>query len=256
MFKASVYNTRGVVRVKIAAIMAGGMDGEVESGRIGETVATRGGTLQWFYRRLGDGVPASTNGFDALIVFGGEQSVHDPELKPYFDGLGTCIRRFHQQGKPVLGSCLGCQAIAYAFGAEVKPQGFLEYGFTRLSLSAAARTDLLLQGLDEQPLLFEMHSDTFDLPDGAVALMSGDQVPNQAFRMGTTTWAFQCHFEVTPHIVDIWNRRELIGNPEKNQDDVNRMIQQTQQDFEQYQQAQTLFARTLMNRWLDQVEAG
>jgi GMP synthase (glutamine-hydrolysing) len=81
-------------------------------------------------------------------------------------------------------------------------------------------------------------------------------VPNQAFRMGTTTWAFQCHFEVTPHIVDIWNRRELIGNPEKNQDDVNRMIQQTQQDFEQYQQAQTLFARTLMNRWLDQVEAG
>ena len=238
----------------IVAIMAGGMDGPVECGRIGEEVAARGHRLQWFYRRHGDPLPQDIAGYAALIVFGGEVSVHDPALKPYFDELAALIQRFAAAGKPVLGSCLGCQAIAYAFGAAVRPQGFLEYGFTPLRLSAAAQADPLFAGLAAEQQLFEMHSDTFELPAGATLLLSGERVVNQAFRLGERIHAFQCHFEVTPGIVDTWNRRELLGNPAQEQNRVAALIRQADADFARHQDAQTRFARTLMQRWLSLVE--
>lgn len=240
--------------MRILAIMAGGMDGPVESGRIGEVVAERGASLHWCYRHLGQPLPDSTTGYEALIVFGGEPSVHDPVLRPYFEALGALIRRFHGEGKPVLGSCLGCQSIAFAFGARVYPAGVLEYGFTPLSLSDQAQEDPLLQGMAPAQTLFEMHSDTFDLPEGAVPLLEGQTVRHQGFRLGDSTWAFQCHFEVTPAIVQTWTERELIGNPAHDQQLVGQRLEQVHADFGHHQEAQTRFARTLVQRWLDQVE--
>jgi len=240
--------------MNIVAIMAGGMDGPVESGRIGEVVAERGGTLHWFYRRKGDVLPLDIDAFDGLIVFGGEVSVHDPLLQTYFDDLAGLIRRFASARKPVLGSCLGCQSIAYAFGATVKPQGFLEYGFTALQLTEAGQVDPLLKGTESQSMLFEMHSDTFDLPEGATLLMSGEAVRHQAYRLGDLIYAFQCHFEVTPEIVDTWNHRELLGDPAQDQARIAGLVAQTQQDFTHYQTAQTDFARTLVHRWLDLID--
>ncbi len=239
--------------MNIVAIMAGSMEGDRESGRIGEAVRSRGGALLWFYRLKDDELPLSIEGYDALIVFGGEVSVHDPALKPYFDDLAQLIHRFHEAGKPILGSCLGCQSIAYAFGAKVRPQGFLEYGFTPLSLTDAGREDPLLKEMPAQPVLFEMHSDTFELPADATLLMSGDQVTHQAFRIGDNVYGFQCHFEVTPEIVDTWTRRELIDNPARDQQEIAGLVEKVAVDFEQYQQAQTEFALSVMNAWLDRV---
>lgn len=240
--------------MNILAIMAGGMEGDVESGRIGKAVRAAGAELHWCYRRKGEPLPDSSDGFAALIVFGGEPSVYDPALADYFAQLDTLILRFHHAGKPILGSCLGSQAIARAFGAEVRPQGFLEYGFTRLTRTLHCARDPLLHALAAYPVLFEMHSDTFDLPPGAVPLLEGDQVKNQAFRMGETTWGFQCHFEVTRDIVDTWTRRELIGNPKQDQAMVAGLVRQLDVDFGRYQRAQTEFANTLMQRWLVCVE--
>lgn len=240
--------------MNIVAIMAGGMEGPAESGRIGEVVAECGGRLHWFYRRRGDHLPHDIEDYDALIVFGGEVSVHDPLLQDYFNELAGLIHRFAASGKPVLGSCLGCQAIAYAFGANVEPQGFLEYGFTPLALTEAGLNDPLLDGLPPQSILFEMHSDTFELPEGATLLMSGKSVKHQVYRLGDKIYAFQCHFEVTPEIVDTWNRRELIDNPTHDQDRIADMMAEAKNGFKQYQVAQTAFASTVVRRWLDLID--
>lgn len=79
---------------------------------------------------------------------------------------------------------------------------------------------------------------------------------HQAFRIGASPYAFQCHFESTPAIVDIWNRRELISNPARDQDDVLRRIQQAQADFSTYLPAQSHFAETVMQRWLNLISGG
>ncbi|MBU0801570.1 MAG: type 1 glutamine amidotransferase [Alphaproteobacteria bacterium] len=242
--------------MKILAIMAGGMDGPVESGVIGQVVSAQGYSLDWRYRRHHHALPIDISDYAALIVFGGEISVHDPDLKPYFGDLSALIKHFYQAQKPILGSCLGSQAIAYAFGATVKSQGFLEYGFTSLTFTDIGQADPLLEGLGTEQMVFEMHSDTFDLPSGAELLMTGEAITNQAYRIGSLVYGFQCHFEVTPDIVRTWNERELIGNPNHDQDKVSQLIDKTEKDFLRFEKNQRVLAETLVSRWLNLINNG
>jgi GMP synthase (glutamine-hydrolysing) len=48
--------------------------------------------------------------------------------------------------------------------------------------------------------IMEWHFDTFDLPDQAKLLMTGDNCQNQAYRIGDNIYGFQCHFEVNQSI--------------------------------------------------------
>jgi GMP synthase (glutamine-hydrolysing) len=237
--------------LNILAIMPGGMQGVEETGVIGEVVQRRGAALDWRFRLKGDSFPGSSDDYDGLIVFGGEIGAHEPQYAGYFNDLYKLIRAFHNEEKPVFGSCLGAQSIACAFGGESKPQGFFEFGFVELTAEPAARTDPLLSFAPPAISLFEMHYDTFVLPEGAVRLLRGEAVPNQAFRIGTKTYGFQCHFEATSDIVRLWRQRELVNNPRHSEDEIASLSKRIDLEFEELGAAQQDFGLKVMNRWMD-----
>lgn len=236
------------VGVKILAVMPGGMKGIEETGCIGEVLQARGADLHWAFRLNRDPLPDSPDDFDGLFVFGGEIGAHEPQYCDYFDRLTRLIRAFHQAGKPIFGSCLGAQSIALALGGRAMPQGFFEFGFTPLHTGPAAKSDPLLHDAPDTIPLFEMHNDTMELPDSAVRLMRGDQIANQAFRVGQKTYGFQCHFEATTDIVEIWCRREQTDASEA---ETAERLAKTKAEFERFGNAQSVFGRNVVNRWLD-----
>lgn len=236
--------------MKILGIAGGGVRSNEEAGVLASEIAARGHELCWASRLAGDELPADDGPYDGLILFGGEISVADPEHAPYFNAVAALIHKFDNHGKPVLGSCLGAQTVAYAFGGEIRPLGFLEFGFTTLSPSPAA-DDPLLDGLDNAIELFEMHSDTFSLPPTATLLMQGSVVRNQAFRVGRNCYGFQCHFEATPKIADAWIARELRPSPRFAPDELAAMERKLDGDFKVHGPAQIRFANHVVDRWLE-----
>jgi hypothetical protein len=60
-------------------------------------------------------------------------------------------------------------------------------------------------GLPRELLTLQWHGDTFDLPDGAVALASSPAYANQAFRWGRRAYAVQFHLEVSPQMACEWS---------------------------------------------------
>lgn len=236
--------------MEILAILSCAMTLPWEIGSIGAVIENQGGRLQLVEREKGHALPASHEGYDGLVVFGGAISAADPAYADHFDGLGALIRDFHAAGKPVLGSCLGSQSIARAFGGRVHPIGFLEFGFIPLHLTHEAKSDRLLAGTASPALLFDMHSDTFELPEGAVPLMVGEEVPNQVFRVGETTYAFQCHFEATAEIAKHWIDRELGEAPDFPQERVEALHGQADGEFAAHDPAQQEFGARIMRRWM------
>lgn len=239
--------------MKILAVIPGSMKGLEDAGTIGQVVEARGGDLHWTFRVRGDALPKSPADYDGMIVFGGEISVYDEHFSDYFNELAKTIHAFHAARKPILGSCLGAQAIAFAFGARVTHQGFFEYGFAPLQREDAAKTDPLLKDAPDTIPLFEMHGDTFALPEGAVRLLRGNAVENQAFRIGDTTYAFQCHFEVTPEIVEVWSERELLSYTHKPSAERETMVRDVLASFDTHGEAQRLFALAVTNAWVNVV---
>lgn len=164
-----------------------------------------------------------------LIVMGGPMNVDQTEQFPFLAPERTWIRQAIDRQLPVLGICLGSQLIARALGASVTANPVKEIGWYPLELLPAAAEDGLLAGCPPRLSVFQWHGDTFDLPDGAVALARSPLCENQAFRFGDRVYAFQFHLEVTAEIIDAWldvpeNRRELGGLAAIDPAEIRRLV--------------------------------
>lgn len=166
-------------------------------GIVGEILVERGARLETLFPHRGEALPSTTHGFDGLVILGGPQHAGDDVAWPAFGEMLPLIRRFHDEGKPVMGICLGAQLIARAFGGSVWPFGGLEIGYLPVRLTEAGGRDPLLAGLASEQRVMQLHEDSFDLPAGAERLMTNGTCVNQAMRIGATTYAFQFHLEVT-----------------------------------------------------------
>ena len=196
-------------------------------------------------------VPANAAGFDGLVVMGGVMGVYDQDRYPFIEKTRTLIRDFHEAEKPVMGVCLGSQLVANAFGAPVykmkeKLDTHEEWGFLPQTWLGAATNDPLLNDAPPGLSIMQWHGDTFDMPEGAVALSTRESCPSQAFRIGERTYAFQFHLEMTREALDGWS--VFRANAEKKPlAEIEALIEP---QIAAHLGAQEVFARRVMRRWM------
>lgn len=141
-----------------------------------------------------------------LIVFGGEMNVDEVDAYPQLLAQRELLRPAVESGLPVLGICLGAQLLTRAFEARVYRSPVRELGFKPVRITELGERDPLVSAFQSGDRVFQWHEDTFDLPAGAERLASGDDVPNQAFRLGRNAWGVQFHFEVDAAGAQAWLR--------------------------------------------------
>ena len=105
---------------------------------------------------------------------------------------------------PFFGACLGVQLLASALGAHVYPGPVPEVGVHDVHLTPEGRADPLFAHLPDTLPALQWHSDTFDLPDGAVRLLTSPAYENQAFRWGDVAYGVQFHLEVDEKLGTEW----------------------------------------------------
>lgn len=153
-----------------------------------------------------DGVLPDMAGYDALVVFGGEQDALADATHPYLPALAKLMFDTALAGQAVLGVCLGSQLLARGAGAQNHIGRAQEFGWCAVDLTAEARLDPVLGRLPQRFDIFQWHSDTFTLPEGATLLAQSPAASNQCFRIGRAGYGMQFHFEASRAVVAGWSR--------------------------------------------------
>jgi GMP synthase-like glutamine amidotransferase len=143
--------------------------------------------------------------FDAVLVMGGPMGAYEEADHPWLVSEKELVREAVQDGRPVLGVCLGVQVLASALGAEVRPmEDGAEVGLLPVELTDEGREHPLFAGMPEPLISLQWHGDTFELPQGATLLASSPAAPHQAFQAGQAGYGVQFHMEVTAEMARDW----------------------------------------------------
>ena len=134
--------------------------------------------IEWDIRMRG--APPSSD-VDAVIVLGGDQNVGEELEHPWLHEEYDALRRWVEDGTPLLAICLGAQTLAHALGGTVRPVGETLAGFYVSELTAAGEDDPVLGVLPQRFESFNANGYWFEIPPGAVELATGP-VP-QAYRV-------------------------------------------------------------------------
>jgi GMP synthase-like glutamine amidotransferase len=102
--------------------------------------------------------------YRGLVVLGGPMNVEDHPRRPHLRNEMIAIERMLEQGKPVLGICLGAQLLAHVLGAPVRRNEVPEIGWYPLRKTTEGTSD---------PVLAPLQADTpvFVIGGGAAGLM-------------------------------------------------------------------------------------
>ncbi|GAA0339508.1 type 1 glutamine amidotransferase [Actinoallomurus spadix] len=159
----------------------------------------------------GAATPATSKGFDAVVLLGGGFLPDDDRRAPWLPTERELTRRAVAGGVPLLGICLGAQVLAAVAGGTVRgDHGRPERGSCPVSLRRAAGTDPLFAGLPRELRFIQNHRDQItELPPGAVRLADSEDCPVQAFRVGERAWGVQFHPEAGADRLDRWDEAAL-----------------------------------------------
>ncbi len=168
-----------------------------------------------------------------IVLFGGVMNVDRIDEHPFLAEERAYVRAAIDAGVPYLGICLGAQMLARALDHPVYPAGVREIGFHVLHPEPAAGHDPLLSVFRDGDRVFHWHQDTFELPEGATLLATGDTIRMQAFRYRTAAWGVQFHVEVDSDEIDLWLKiagddvvREWGSTTERIEEETDRFVQE------------------------------
>jgi GMP synthase (glutamine-hydrolysing) len=176
-------------------------------GVVGEALAEQGVDVDLRVAWKGSDVPDRPDGYDGLVILGGDQSAVDDADCPWLPRAAALSRAFGEADKAVLGICLGAQMIARGAGAENILGRPIEFGWHYVRPTAAGRADPVIGALGAGSPLFHWHTDTFTLPAHATRLAESDLTEIQAFRIGRAVYGIQFHFEADRTVVERWNEQ-------------------------------------------------
>jgi GMP synthase (glutamine-hydrolysing) len=157
----------------------------------------------------------SVEKYHGLIVLGGHMGVYEADQYTHIKVEMKLIEQALQKGIPVLGICLGAQILAHVLGSAVRKSKEKEIGWYDIHLTEAALRDPLFSHFRKTEKIFQLHGDTFDIPDSATAFASSQICPGQAFKYGDKAYGLQFHLEVDKAMIYRW-----LNNP-KNQIEIN-----------------------------------
>ena len=147
---------------------------------------------------------------DLLIIMGGTMSVNDEANFPWLKIEKRWLRRYLSMGKPAIGLCLGGQLIANALGAGVSKNKKQELGWSTVYKVANLPNECFQ--LPEKFTVMQWHSETFEIPKGAIHIAENSVCRNQMYQIGKNVLGFQFHPEITPQVLQLFleNDEELI----------------------------------------------
>ena len=182
---------------------------------------------------------------DLLIIMGGEMSVNDEVNFPWLKIEKRWLRRYLSMGKPAIGLCLGGQLIANALGAAVSRSEKQELGWTRVR-----KVNYVPAECFELPAEFNVmqwHSETFEIPKGAIHLAENDVCRNQMYQIGKNVLGFQFHPEITPEALNLFleNEEELDHFPGQHM--------QTQQQLKKTSKNNFIVGNQILNQAIEYV---
>jgi GMP synthase-like glutamine amidotransferase len=133
---------------------------------------------------------------ELLVIMGGPMAADDHAGNPWLAAEKRFIASVIEAGGSVLGVCLGSQILAEVAGGRVKRASEPEIGWYPVTRTSAAAADPVFCDFPDGLVVGHWHGDTFDLPNGAMTLLSSRVCANQAFSLADGRLVgLQCHLE-------------------------------------------------------------
>jgi GMP synthase (glutamine-hydrolysing) len=138
----------------------------------------------------------------ALVLLGGPFDTHDKGL-PWLQAELQLTKRAIERDTALLGHGFGAEIIAAALDTHVVSSTVKQIGWFSVQIKDNTTSQWWLEGMPKWLEIFKWHTQSFDLPSGAQAILKSDWSTTEAFALNNIL-AFEGHLEVEQDMLQQW----------------------------------------------------